>query len=58
MNIIQKIREHFDVIIFIYVLYLVIGSYLCEKELIELGFIFIFSIFYIYIKINNKKIKV
>ena len=57
MNIIQKIREHFDVIIFIYVLYLVIGSYLCEKELIDLGFIAIFSLFYIYIKISSKKIK-
>ena len=57
MKTIQNIRKHFDVVIFIFVLYLVTGSYLCDKELIDLFFIIIFFIFYIFIFKNNKILK-
>ena len=57
MKTIQNIRKHFDVVIFIFVLYLVTGSYLCDKEIIDLFFIIIFSVFYIFIFKNNIIIK-
>ena len=55
MKTIQNIRKHFDVVIFIFVLYLVMGSYLCDKELIDLVFVISFSILYILILIEKKK---
>ena len=56
MKYLQNIRKHFDVMVFIYVLYLVGGSYICDKNIVDLCFIIGFSILYLAIKLESKKV--